>query len=39
MMLRLMTLLLISSMTVMAGATIAPALPQIQAHFIYSDQN
>jgi MFS family permease len=33
MMLRLMTLLLISSMTVMAGATIAPALPQIQAHF------
>ncbi len=32
-MLRLITLLLTSSMTVMAGATIAPALPQIQAHF------
>ena len=27
------TLLLVSSLTVMAGATIAPALPSIQAHF------
>jgi MFS family permease len=32
-MLRLITLLLTSSMTVMAGATIAPALPKIQEHF------
>jgi MFS family permease len=32
-MLRLITLMLTSSMTVMAGATIAPALPKIQAHF------
>ncbi|MEM6298542.1 MAG: MFS transporter [Bacteroidota bacterium] len=27
------TLLIVSSMTVMAGATIAPALPQIEEHF------
>lgn len=32
-MLKLITLLLTSSMTVMAGATIAPALPQIQQFF------
>ncbi len=32
-MLKLMTLLLTSSMTVMAGATISPALPRIQEHF------
>jgi MFS family permease len=32
-MLKLITLLLTSSMTVMAGATIAPALPQIQEFF------
>ena len=32
-MLKLITLLLISSMTVMAGATISPALPQIQQFF------
>jgi MFS family permease len=32
-MLKLLTLLLTSSMTVMAGAAIAPALPQIQAFF------
>lgn len=35
-MLKLITLLLTSSMTVMAGATIAPALPQIQEHFSQS---
>ncbi len=27
------TLLIVSSMTVMAGATIAPALPQIEEYF------
>lgn len=32
-MLKLITLLLTSSMTVMAGATISPALPRIQEHF------
>lgn len=32
-MFRLPTLLIISSFTVMAGATIAPAIPSIQAHF------
>jgi MFS family permease len=32
-MVKLMTLLLSSSMTVMAGATISPALPRIQEHF------
>lgn len=32
-MLKLITLLLISSMTVMAGATLSPALPQIQKFF------
>jgi MFS family permease len=37
-MLKLITLLLTSSMTVMAGATISPALPRIQEHFGGQDQ-
>jgi MFS family permease len=38
-MLKLITLLLTSSMTVMAGATISPALPRIQEHFAGGDQD
>jgi MFS family permease len=38
-MLKLITLLLTSSMTVMAGATISPALPRIQEHFASGDQD
>jgi MFS family permease len=36
-MLKILTLLLTSSMTVMAGATISPALPRIQEHFLTGD--